>query len=136
MAVARIRSAIGTGGARVGGGVGRPDVGADGRPDVLPDVDTDVDSETSTDGPISYTLVGGEDGGDGSGDAGGSSKAMMSSSSSSTAGTGKPGSCEKVHPPTTKGILCIRSRVMKENALLVVSNFYLSERHTMTRADK
>ena len=76
------------GGARAGGGVSRPDVGADGLPDVLSNAEMEDDSDTSTDGPISYVLVGGEDGADGSGDAGAFSK-KTSSSSSSTAG--RPG---------------------------------------------
>ena len=48
-----MRSPISTGGARVGDGVGRPDVGADGLPDVRSDADIEEDSETITDGPIS-----------------------------------------------------------------------------------
>ena len=102
-----MRSAIGVGGARVGGGVGRPDVGAD----VISGVGMEGDSETTSDAFISYVLVGGEDG---SRDAGASSKMM---SSSSSAATGKPGSCVRDHPPTQNGILCIRSAIgMKDKA--------------------
>ena len=46
-------AAMGIGGATVGGGVGRPDVGADGWPDVLSDVQTDDDSDTTSDALIS-----------------------------------------------------------------------------------
>ena len=98
------------GGARAGG-VGRPDVGADGLPDVLSDAEIEDDSDTSTDGPISYVLVGGEDGADGSGDAGALSK-VTSSSSSSTAG--RPGFRVRAHPPTMKGIRCIRGAYHEE----------------------
>ena len=101
-----MRSATFTGGAGAGGGVGRPDVGAEGLPDVLSDADNKDDSETSIEGPISYVLVGGEDGAEGSGDAGALTNTVSSSSSLST--TGKPRSRVRAHPPAMKGIRCIR----------------------------
>ena len=79
---------MGIGGPADGGGVGKPDVGADD------------DSLTTPDAVISYTDVAVKDG---SGDAGDSSKTTSSSSSS---GTGRPGSMITAHP-SEKGILCI-----------------------------
>ena len=69
------------------------------------DVAIDELSDTSTDGPISYVDVGGEDGTDGSGEAGAELKRTLSSSSSSA--TGMPGLPLRAQPPIRKGIRCI-----------------------------
>ena len=98
---------MGIGGPADGGGVGRPDVGMDELSLTMPDA------------VISYVDVFPEDG---SGDAGDELK-MTSSSSSET---GQPGSRAIAHP-SLNGILCIRSVVMKDKALLVLRILYFAD---------